>query len=187
MEGTIGEIKLFAGTFAPRNWLYCQGQLLEIAQNTALFSLLSTQFGGNGTTNFALPDLRGRVPVGAGRGPGLSDYRQGQLGGQEQVVLTAAQMPSHDHPATLDLSTTLNGVSDNASSASPQNAKMATATQNVYKSRGGTNVAMAADSIEASGTATVQANGGSQPHYNMQPYLGLNYIICVQGMFPSRN
>jgi microcystin-dependent protein len=169
-EPFIAEVKLFAGTFAPRGWAFCNGQLLAIAQNTALFSLLGTTFGGNGQTTFALPDLRARMAMSAGQGPGLPNYLLGQVGGAAEVTLLAAQMPAHNHSL---------GAAATASTGAPSNAVAlaATATAKVY--RGPTNLTTMA--------LPLSSTGGSQPHANRQPYLGVNFIIALQGIYPSRN
>jgi microcystin-dependent protein len=168
----IGMLALFGFNFPPRGWAQCNGQLLPIAQNTALFSLLGTMYGGNGTTNFGLPDLRGRVPIHLGQGPGLSNYSQGQAGGSENVTLLTTQIPAHTH--------TLTGVTEAGSTAIPTNAMLAN-TGALDKEYGvpGTTTAMHPSAI----TST----GGSQPHSNIQPYLVLNYCIALVGIFPSRN
>jgi microcystin-dependent protein len=169
----IGEIALVPYNFAPNGWAFCDGQLLAISQNTALFSLLGTTFGGNGVTTFALPDLRGRAPVhvGGGPGPGLSAYALGQMGGVEVVTLLASQMPNHSHG--------LNASSANGTSDSPVNGVMGKNASGVPQYSGGApNATMAA--------AAIAAAGGSQPHENRPPYLGLNYIISLYGIFPSR-
>ena len=170
----IGEIALVPYTFAPRGWAFCDGQLLPIAQNTALFSLLGTQFGGNGQTTFALPDLRGRSPVhvGSGQGPGLSAFVVGQQGGVENVTLISSQMPVHNHPENVS---SVNGISD-----SPANGIL------------GKNASGVPQFGAAPGNATLASGaigdaGGNQPHENRPPYLGLNYIIALEGIFPSRN
>jgi microcystin-dependent protein len=161
----IGEIRLFGFTFPPRNWVFCNGQLLPIAQNTALFSLLGTTYGGNGTTNFALPDLRGRVPIGAGTGPGLSSVAQGQTLGTETVILTSAEMPSHSHA--------IQASSGRATTNRPTGAFQAAG--NSY-------------SLTAGVAAGPSASAGSgQAHPNVQPSLGMNFAIALQGIFPSRN
>jgi len=164
----IAQITLFAGNFAPRGWAFCAGQILPIAQNTALFSLLGTTYGGNGQTTFALPDLRGRVPVGTGQGPGLSNVDLGETGGSESVTLTQSQMPAHSHLA---------GVT--------QAAQAASRPANKVPSAGGAY----ADASDGStfNPAHIQNSGGGQPIPIRPPYLGLNYIIALQGIFPSRN
>jgi microcystin-dependent protein len=172
----IGQITLFAGTFPPRGYLFCNGQLLAIASNTALFSILGTTYGGNGTTNFALPNLQGRVPIHAGNGAGLSSYVLGQTGGVENVTLTANQIPSHGHSASVNAS---NGAPN---TVSPAGAVLAVSAQgNAYATGSPGVTAMSASA------ATVANAGGNQGHNNMQPYLALNFIIATQGIFPSRN
>ncbi|MEX2513981.1 MAG: tail fiber protein [Cyclobacteriaceae bacterium] len=179
MEEFIGTLKLFAGNFAPRGWAFCHGQLLPINNYSAVFSLLGTMYGGDGRTNFALPDLRGRVPVGFGQGPGLSNYQQGQTGGQESTTLTQGNMPSHNH--SIAVSST-DGSSNNPSGKYPAQAV-------VQVERGAPNLPV--NSYGDSGNATLAPQsvgnaGGNQPFENRQPYLGLNYIICLEGIFPSR-
>ncbi len=172
----IGQITLFAGNFAPRGYLFCNGQLISIASNTALFSLLGTTYGGNGVSTFGLPDLRGRVPIHAGTGPGLSNYQLGQMAGQENVTLAANQIPSHGHTASVNAST---GAPN---TVSPGGAVLAVSAQgNTYASGSPTLTAMSASA------ATVANAGGNQAHNNMQPFLVLNFIIATQGIFPSRN
>ena len=172
MEGYIAQIIMFAGNFAPRTWAFCQGQVVSIAQNTALFSLLGTTYGGNGQTTFNLPDLRGRVPVGTGTGPGLPNVQLGESAGVPNQTLLVTNMPAHNH--------TLNAFSEAGDSGAPQGNLLANsgATDREYRTTG-TGVAMGATAI---GNA-----GGSQPISIMQPYLGMNYVICLQGIFPSRN
>lgn len=177
-EPFIGQIILFAGNFEPRGWAFCNGQLLSIAQNTALFSLLGTTYGGNGQTTFALPDLRGRVPLHFGQGPGLSDYILGESGGAEQVTLTQGQMPAHSHQAF----STLNASNAADDSTDPTGRVLAVANRGVYNSQT-PNVSMAAAAI----STTVASTGGNQPHDNRQPYLAINYIIALEGIYPSRN
>ena len=166
----VGEIMMFAGNFAPVGWGLCNGQLLAIAQNQALFSLLGTTYGGNGQTTFALPDLRGRAPIHFGQGPGLSNYPQGQVAGEENHTLIATEMPTHTHVAHGDPA---NGTSDTPTGLLPA------------RNPGGTPAYGAAASAQLAGTYLATA-GGSQPHNNMQPYLVLNYCIALTGVFPSR-
>ncbi len=171
IEPFIGELMIFAGNFAPRGWAFCNGQLLPIAQNTALFSLLGTMYGGNGQTTFALPDLRGRAPIHAGQGPGLSDFTQGEFGGEENHTLTVAEMPAHTHTAFADAT---NGTVD-----LPVNALPARNPASIPAYGAGTSATLAANHVGAA--------GGSQPHNNMPPYLVLNYCIALEGVFPSRS
>jgi len=182
MEGTIGEIRMFAGNFAPRNWAFCQGQLLSIAQNTALFSILGTTYGGNGQTTFGLPDLQSRVPVGVGQGPGLSSYQLGQVSGAENTTLLVTNMPAHAHPFSANASMACHTGAGNADSPAT-NIPAGSASDENYTAAASANAAMAP--ITVSGNTSPA--GGSQPFSNLQPYLGMNYIICMFGIFPSRN
>lgn len=169
-EPYLGELRCFGFNYPPRGWAYCQGQLLPIAQNTALFSLLGTMYGGNGQTTFGLPDLRGRAPIGFGQGPGLSPRELGEVGGEEQVTLTAAQIPPHTH--------TVMGATD-ASTKSPTNAVPGvTAGGSSYSSTPST--PMNAGMIPPSG-------GGNQPHDNISPYLATNWCIALEGLYPPRS
>lgn len=180
-EPYLGQITLFAGNFAPRGWMFCSGQILSISQNTALFSILGTTYGGNGQTTFALPDLRGRVAVNAGQGPGLSSYVLGQQGGTETVTLNVQQMPQHNHFVNADATT--------AAAPAPTGGNLAQGVTAVRTSPSAVN-----SYTSGAPTAPVQLNpttiapqGNSQPHPNLQPLLALNYIIAVEGIFPPRN
>ena len=168
-EPFIAEIIMFAGNFAPRGWAFCSGQILAIAQNTALFSLLGTTYGGNGQTTFALPDLRGRVPMHPFQGPGLSPRNLGEMGGTETVTLITTQMPAHNHAAACS--------GNDANLGLAEGNFLATTATNTYASTGGS----------ALNAATIGSAGGSQPHNNLQPFLCVNFIIAIQGIFPSRN
>ncbi len=178
MEGYIGQIIMFAGNFAPRNWAFCQGQLLSIAQNTALFSILGTTYGGNGQTTFGLPDLRGRVPVGTGSGPGLPVVDLGEIAGEPTHTLISTEMPAHNHAVNANNSGVANIANPSGNSLSVGQVPSNSETVNMY-SNAAPNVGLNA---QTGGLA-----GGSQPHNNMQPYLGMNYVICLAGIFPSRN
>ena len=181
MEGTIGEIRMFAGNFAPRSWAFCQNQILSIAQNTALFSILGTTYGGNGQTTFALPDFRGRVPVGAGQGPGLSQYSLGQIGGTETNTIINANFPAHTHP--LSGSITMPGNASDGNADAPQTNYPAKLTgTNMYST---VNNASGLGNMQLALTAT--AVGSSSPVNNIQPIMGMNYVICMFGIFPARN
>ena len=171
MEPFIGQLMLFAGNFAPRGWALCDGQLLSIAQNTALFSILGTTYGGDGRVTFALPDLRGRVPVHAGQGPGLSFYTLGQQAGTETVTLNLTQIPTHGHTFAPGCS------SDPPSSQTPENNVLASLETQSFS--GEANAAM-----RAGNTSTA---GGSQAHANLPPYTCLNYCVALEGIFPSRS
>jgi len=167
----LGEIKMFAGNFAPNGWAFCDGSLLQIADNTALFSLLGTMYGGDGITTFALPDLRGRVPLDAGQGVGLTNRDIGELGGQETHTLMSTEMPAHNHSIAADSSigTTdrpVNGVPARNASGIPHYGN----AQNAFLK-----------------SNTIGSSGGGLPHNNMQPYAVVNFIIALQGIFPSRN
>ena len=175
-QGFIGEIRMFGGNFAPRTWALCEGQLLPISQNTALFSIIGTIYGGDGRTTFALPDLRGRVPIGPGTGPGLSTYREGQRSGSENVTLNTLQIPAHNHTGSLQVGAEGKGVTA-VDTAAGNYLGNATGT---YRTAAGS----AGSSINGVSTGNT---GGNQPHTNMQPYIAVNYIICLQGVFPSRN
>jgi microcystin-dependent protein len=183
MEGTIAEIRMFAGNFAPRNWSFCQAQILPIAQNTALFSLLGTNYGGNGQTTFGLPDFRGRVPVGAGQGPGLSSYVLGQLGGVETYTINNASFPAHTHPFGGSITMPATAVAGNADV--PQGNYPATlAGTEMYST---VNNGSGLGNMQLALTATPAGSVSPQPVNNVQPVLGMNYIICMAGVFPSRN
>lgn len=171
-EPFIAEIRIFAGNFAPRGWAFCHGQLLPIAQNTALFSLVGTIYGGDGRTTFGLPNLQGRAPMHSGRGPGLTDRRIGQRGGVATVTLTAAELPSHGHTVRTSAAA--------ASETSPEGNLLAVAAADVYGPP-------TAPLKETSNAALAPAGGGFAPHNNRQPFLGLNFIIALTGLFPSRS
>lgn len=177
MEGYIAQIIMFGGNFAPNSWAFCQGQIISIAQNTALFSLLGTTYGGNGQTTFALPDLRGRVPVGTGQGPGLPSMVAGQQAGVENVTLVTNNIPAHTHPVTPLVKV----ASINATTDEPSGAVLTTSGNNTYAAPA------AANGTLAPGTLTLGPTGGGQPFSIRQPYIGINFIICMQGIYPSRN
>lgn len=173
-EPFIAEIRIFAGNFAPRGWAFCDGQLLPIANNTALFSLIGTTYGGDGRTTTALPDLRGRATMHPGRGPGLTSRRLGQRTGSPLAGLTEAQMPAHSH-AVLS-------AAAQADSKIPGPTKAVAKTRNIDRIY---QTGTAADLVEFSVSA-VGSGGGSQAHDNVQPFLALNFIIALQGLYPSR-
>ena len=178
MEGTIGEIRMFAATFSPRFWAYCNGQLLPIAQNTALFSILGTTYGGNGTTNFALPNMQSRVAVGTGNGPGLSNYVLGQLSGVESNTITAANIPAHTHAiagAAKMLTTTVP-----ANAPAPGGNYFANDGSTKYKTTG-------TGTMKPATVAVALGSSGGAPVSNIMPYTGISYIICLSGIFPTRN
>lgn len=177
----IGEIRMFGGNFAPRAWALCDGQLLPINQNTALFSIIGTIYGGDGRTTFALPDIRGRAVIGPGNGPGLPSYREGQKGGTETNTMTVATMPSHTHSYTFKASNgaPVAGVASIFSeySVTATNGDAISATRYSATNNG----SMHQDAFALGNT------GGGQSFNNMMPYLTVNYVICMQGVFPSRS
>ncbi len=173
----VAEIRIFAGNFAPVGWALCNGQLLPISQNTALFSLLGTTYGGDGKSTFGLPNLQGSAPMQAGQGPGLSLRDRGEVGGEQTVTLLQTEMPAHSHVVQC--------LNANADQAAPQAnsvwaiAGARRATVNQYAASGGQNVQM--------NVLGFSMTGGNLPHNNMMPYLGLTFIIALQGVFPPRS
>lgn len=177
----IGEIVMFAGNFAPRGWAFCEGQLLAISQNDALFSILGTTYGGDGRTTFGLPDLRGRLAIHAGQGPGLSPHNLGAKFGSENEILTTANLPSHSHTAT---STTEIAVNTSAGEEGIGNGQYISSHTDAF------NTTATADKFLGANPEfdiTVGNTGGNQAHTNVQPGLTVYYIICLQGIYPSRN
>jgi microcystin-dependent protein len=167
----VGSLSLVPYNFAPRGSALCNGQLLPISQNTALFSLIGTYYGGDGRTTFALPDLRGRIPIGQGQGPGLTSRDMGEIGGEEQVTLTVNQMPSHSHNAV--------GSATAGNTPSPTGAYWAPGPRLLLYS--------GATSLVPMNAIALGITGGSQPHDNLKPYLTLNYVIWLTGIFPPRS
>lgn len=180
MEGVIGYTTLFAGNFAPRGWALCQGQILAISQNTALFSILGTTYGGNGTTTFALPDLRGRAVRGAGQGPGLSPVDLGEVNGTEVTTLTSLTMAAHAHTTSVTITP---AASTSASTTSPVNGVYATNSELLFNGSADSNLRP----YQATLTVSPPAGASSQPFLIVNPILTLNYLICMQGVFPARN
>jgi len=171
-EPFVGEIRMFAGNFAPRGWALCDGQLLTVAQNDALFSLFGTIYGGDGRTTFALPDLRGRIPIHAGSGPGLTIRNLGAKGGAEEVTMATSQLPSHDHGS-------LHGSSSIGTTSSPAGNLLARSTTfDVYVNE---------EPVVGLAPAAIANSGGGQSHSNLQPYLCVNFIVALVGIYPSRN
>lgn len=180
-EPFIGEIRMWACDFAPRNWAFCNGELMPISQHTVLYAVIGTLYGGDGRATFGLPNLQGRAPMHPGQGPGLTHRQLGQMGGAAEILLTEAQMPAHTH--------TLRGSTATADAPSPQGAALATGSTvgteaqtkppNFYQTDPSDLVQLAPDSL--------QATGGSLPHYNMQPYQCVNFCIALEGLFPSRS
>lgn len=167
----VSEIRIFGFNFAPKGWAFCNGQILPLSQNTALFSLLGTTYGGDGKSNFALPDMQNRAPMHPGQGPGLSLHDLGETGGSETVTLLESEIPAHTH--TLSVS----GL--NSQSTTPANTSLGRGNPvKVYAATGGALVQM--------GTNAITVTGGGQPHNNMMPYLTMNFCIALQGIFPPR-
>jgi microcystin-dependent protein len=166
----LGEIRMFGGNFAPLGWAFCNGQILSIEANTALFSLLGTYYGGDGTTTFALPNLQSRIPIHQGQGVGLSSYVVGESGGTENVTLNTQQLPQHIHTASAD--------SGSGSVSSPAATYWAS-SPNTKQYSPSTNATMS--------TSATSLTGGSQPHANIMPYLTISFIIATEGIYPSRN
>ena len=175
-EPFTAEIRIFAGNFAPRGWAFCNGQLLPIAQNTALFSLIGTTYGGDGRTTTALPNLQGRAPMHPGRGPGLTARRLGQRAGVETVTLSEEQMPSHSHTANgINASQFVSANTGDPTDAAPAGA----AAGSAFQSGNAKPVTM--------NSAALPNAGGGQAHDNMQPFLAMNFIIALVGLYPSRS
>ena len=171
----VSEIRMVACNFAPLGWAFCDGQLLSISQNTALFSLLGTQYGGNGISTFGLPNLQGAMPLGYGSGPGLTPRNVGDAGGEQTVQLLLSQIPQHTHAAQAS---TAGGV-DVPTGAVWGESKLGKTPLNVYAASGANNVPM--------NPVALATYGGSQPHNNLPPYQCLNFIIALQGIFPARS
>jgi microcystin-dependent protein len=176
----LAEIRIFSGNFAPKGWALCNGQILPLSQNTALFSLVGTTYGGNGESNFALPNLQGSAPMQQGQGPGLSPRVLGETGGEQFVTLLPSEIPSHGH--------SLSATTTKGSTATSANNQLALASAGGGKTSAGNVV-----NYYSTNNATTQLNpfalsiaGGSQPHNNMMPYLGLTFIIALQGIYPPR-
>lgn len=192
-QSYLGSISGWGPTFAPRGWAFCQGQTIAISQNTALFSLLGTVYGGNGQSTFMLPNLSGRVPVGAGQSPGTSDYVLGEQGGSESTTLTSNNMPAHSHTTTTTVSAALPVSTAAATSATPAAGDVLASANGSY-GRDSVDVKIYAPApgtveiaLNTSASVNVQPAGGSQPFSILQPFTAINYIICMEGIFPSRN
>jgi microcystin-dependent protein len=191
MDPFVGQIFLLPYTFAPKNFAFCEGQLLPISQNTALFSLLGTTYGGDGKSTFALPDLRGRVPLGFGQGPGLTDYPLGASAGSENVTLLGSEIPQHVHTVS-DISPLTGTV---RARNAPGNQQTPLGNLPAIEAAGGPatfsnaapNANMHASSVTGVSGGPTTSAGGDQPHSNMQPYLGLRFCIALAGVFPSHS
>ena len=175
MEPLIGQVMLFAGNFAPVGWMFCQGQLLSISQYDVLFTILGTTYGGDGVTTFALPNLSGRIAVSAGTGPGLPGWALGQVSGSDTVTMTQANMPAHIHTGV--------GSTQNGESTSPQGALLAAYGTSLPPV--GPYTSSATDTTL--GASSLGVSGGNQPFSVIQPSLALNYIIAVEGIYPSQS
>lgn len=171
-EPFVGEIRQFTYSFAPRGWAYCDGQLLQIASNTALFSILGTTYGGDGRSTFAVPDLKGRVPMGQGRGPGLTARRLGEKVGVTAVTLSESQIPAHTHNLTA--------VTDPGDTATPTNAFAAKPARKEF-------YAPDTNATTSMNSGALAPTGGNQPHENRQPFLSISFCIALIGLYPSRN
>jgi len=179
MDNYVGEIRIFAGNFAPQDWAFCKGQLLPISENEALFQLIGTTYGGDGQTTFAVPNLQSRVVVGQGQSNQGTNYVIGMAAGAEAVTVTSSQMPAHQHPL---ISSSINGITGGTAQSNPGGA--------YFGNLGGAAYANANSGKSLNpGAVTGQSTpaGGSQPHSNIQPVLALNYIIALQGIYPSSN
>jgi microcystin-dependent protein len=175
----VAEIRIFPFTFAPKGWAFCDGQILPISQNTALFALIGTTYGGDGKSTFALPDLRGSTPLHPGQGPGLSQRFLGEIGGSQTITLLQSELPAHIHG--------LNAVNANATVANPGDAALARGRYSTGTQAGAVTFYQNQAAANASlGPQAVAVAGGSLPHNNMMPYLALNYCIALQGVFPPR-
>ncbi len=176
MDGTIGEIRMFAGNFAPRQWAFCEGQLLEINSNTALFSILGARYGGDGRVTFGLPDFRGRVSMGAGNGPGLTPREFGQKFGTENNVLQVSQLPPHNHDAVVNVFS-----GDGTKRSAVDNFLGGDASTSVYSATPTSGKTLNPSSIEVGNT------GSGRDINNIQPTTVMNYILCTDGLYPSRS
>ena len=182
MEGVLAVVTCFAGNFTPRGWQFCNGQLLAITSNQALFSLLGTTYGGDGRTTFGLPQLQSRVPIGTGQGAGLPNVTLGQVAGVEKVTLTAANLPPHVHNGPVNVAQQCN-TNNTDQNTDPGGSYLTTGTANSY----GTTATSGQYYKAGVYTATIQTAGSSMPVSILEPYIAVYYIICTQGIFPSRN
>lgn len=180
MEGTLAEIRMFAGNFAPRGWQFCNGQLLSIAQWTAVFALVGTTYGGNGQTTFGIPDFRGRIALGTGQGPGLPSIDLGEMAGVPTTTLVITNLPFHNHTVTGTVTMQANSGTDGQTD-DPTGRRLSGA--NIYTNLATEPAVMA----PLTTNLTTGFTGSNQPFNTRPPYLGMNYIFCVEGIFPSRN
>lgn len=206
MDGTLAEIRGFAGTFNPKNWVFCHGQLADISQNQALYSLIGTLYGGNGRTTYGIPDLRGRVPIGSGQGPGLSYYRLAQLGGYQQIDLTVNEMPQHSHAAAATVgasvvggtaTATMNVNNSDGENRAPAGNYTGVSGGDIYQDApsAGSTLNSGAITVDTSGlqvavgdvAVQVGNTGKGLPFPVIQPYLCIQWIMCVDGLYPQRD
>lgn len=189
MDGYMSEIRLFGGTFAPQGYMLCQGQQMSIAEYSALYALLGTMYGGDGMQTFMLPDLRGRTPVGSGQALGLPPIDEGETGGNETTTLVISQMPAHNHAVTVNSITatgtlkafTTPGVTDQS------NGSYLASAAELYIAPASADAFMAPQTVNGTVSVALSATGSNQAFNNRSPFLGINFIICVDGIFPSRN
>ncbi|MFD2556507.1 phage tail protein [Sphingobacterium tabacisoli] len=193
MDGTIGEIRMFAGNFPPYNWAFCNGQIIAIASNTALFSILGTTYGGNGQSTFGLPNLAGRTVIGSGNGPGLTPRISGEAGGTNIVTLNTNEIPSHTHGLVVNgamkVSSALADIAIPTSGLSLAKTKYVVDKTDVPIVRFSSEVGdvLVNQSSQSSVNLILQSAGGGGGHDNIQPSIGMNFIICMRGEFPARN
>lgn len=185
MEPFLGQISMFGGNFAPRSWAFCDGQLLAISQNSALFSILGTTYGGDGRTTFGLPDLRGRVPIHEGSGPGLPPVSLGERGGNATTTLNVNNLPSHTHIATANTTATISCNNLGGDTDNPEGAFPGVSNEDVYHEE--QNASMAAGIVNVNTTVANGNTGNNTNFSNMQPFTSINFIIALQGTFPSRS
>jgi len=174
MDPFVAEIRIFPFNFAPKGWAFCDGQILPLSQNTALFSLLGTTYGGDGKSNFALPNMQGNAPMHPGQGPGLSLHDLGETGGSETVTILDSEMPAHSHFMRVH-----NGDQADHQVPGPTTSIAQSANGSAYQTTSNAN-------LTAMAFQTITPTGGNQPHNNMQPYLTLNFCIALQGVYPPR-
>lgn len=186
MDGTLGEMRIFAGNYAPRSWADCDGHLLAVSEYSALFSLLGTLYGGDGRTTFGLPDLRGRAPVSAGRGPGLTDIPQGVLGGTEGEYLNEHTMAAHGHDVQSELGGHMLAANLEGEDASPSGNSVARPSGGDIYSDEDATTAMNDATVTLAGDVVVHPAGANNSHSNRDPYMGIRYIMCLDGVFPDR-
>ncbi|MGC9368803.1 MAG: phage tail protein [Paracoccaceae bacterium] len=186
-EPYVGEITMIGGNFCPEGWVDADGRLLPISQFTTLYSLLGTMYGGDGRTTFGVPDLRSRIPLGIGTGPGLMTVTQGQEGGRETVVLDQGHLPMHTHSATSEANSALNATTQRTDTNSPNGSRLGELPNAAgYAAAGAFDAALEAGSVTTTVTTTIGSAGGGQPFSVLQPYIGIRFCIASQGIYPPR-